>query len=269
MATYASLKYDFGTQLTGEIPSAAIADNAITLAKMASGTDGNILSYDASGNPVAIATGSADQVLTSAGAGAPPTMAAAGGGGMASMQTFVSSGTTQSTQTWTKPSGIKSVHVKLVGGGASNCNGGEGPGAGGYSERFIDVTNISSVTVTVAGAPAANTVGQTTSFGTHCSATGGAKASTAGNGGIGGIGTGGHFNLRGGAGECDYTGTSNNSSQGASSYFGGGMGGTRTGANTTVRDAGGAYGAAGGACANGYSAMTLIHGGCCLVYEYK
>ena len=54
-----------------------IADNAITLAKMASGTDGNIISYDASGNPVAVATGSAAQVLTSAGAGAPPTFATA------------------------------------------------------------------------------------------------------------------------------------------------------------------------------------------------
>jgi hypothetical protein len=53
-----------------------VADDAITLAKMASGTDGNIISYDASGNPVAVATGSAGQVLTSAGAGAPPTMAA-------------------------------------------------------------------------------------------------------------------------------------------------------------------------------------------------
>ena len=48
---------------------------------MASGTDGNIISYDTSGNPVAVATGSAGQVLTSAGAGAVPTFADAGGGG--------------------------------------------------------------------------------------------------------------------------------------------------------------------------------------------
>jgi hypothetical protein len=44
----------------------------VTLAKMASGTDGNIISYDASGNPVAIATGNDGQVLTSTGAGSPP-----------------------------------------------------------------------------------------------------------------------------------------------------------------------------------------------------
>ncbi len=54
------------------VATAELQDDAVTLAKMASGTDGNIISYDASGNPVAIATGSAGQVLTSAGAGAQP-----------------------------------------------------------------------------------------------------------------------------------------------------------------------------------------------------
>ena len=69
-----------GTQ-DGSISTAKIADDAVTLAKMASGTDGNIISYDASGNPVSVATGSAGQVLTSAGAGNPPTFAAAAAGG--------------------------------------------------------------------------------------------------------------------------------------------------------------------------------------------
>ena len=50
----------------------AVTDDAVTLAKMAPGTDGNIISYDASGNPVAIATGNDGQVLTSTGAGSPP-----------------------------------------------------------------------------------------------------------------------------------------------------------------------------------------------------
>ena len=57
------------TQLTGTITP---SDNTVTLAKMAAGTDGNIISYDTSGNPVAVATGSSGQVLTSAGAGAVP-----------------------------------------------------------------------------------------------------------------------------------------------------------------------------------------------------
>jgi hypothetical protein len=58
----------------------AVTDDAVTLDKMAPGTDGNLITYDASGNPVAVATGTAGQVLTSAGAGAPPTFAEAGGG---------------------------------------------------------------------------------------------------------------------------------------------------------------------------------------------
>ena len=56
----------------GDVTTAKLNDNAITLAKMAGGTDGNLISYDASGDPVAIATGNDGQVLHSAGAGAPP-----------------------------------------------------------------------------------------------------------------------------------------------------------------------------------------------------
>ena len=47
-------------------------DDIISLAKMAGGTDGNLITYDASGNPAAVATGNDGQVLTSAGAGQPP-----------------------------------------------------------------------------------------------------------------------------------------------------------------------------------------------------
>ena len=55
-----------------QVKTSGIADDAVTLAKQATGTDGNIISYDASGNPVAIATGDDGQVLTSTGAGSPP-----------------------------------------------------------------------------------------------------------------------------------------------------------------------------------------------------
>jgi len=69
---------------SGEVTGATaltIANNAVTLAKMASGTDGNIISYDTSGNPVAVATGSSGQILTSAGAGAVPSFQTPAGGG--------------------------------------------------------------------------------------------------------------------------------------------------------------------------------------------
>ena len=63
---------NIGTVSDATVSTAKIVDNAVTLAKMASGTDGNIISYDASGNPVAVATGNDGQVLTSTGAGSPP-----------------------------------------------------------------------------------------------------------------------------------------------------------------------------------------------------
>ena len=58
------------------VSTVKIQDDAVTLAKMASGTDGNLITYDSSGDPAAVATGSSGQVLTSAGAGAAPTFAA-------------------------------------------------------------------------------------------------------------------------------------------------------------------------------------------------
>lgn len=65
----------------GSIASIDIADNAVTLAKMASGTDGQIITYDASGDPVAVGPGTDGQVLTSTGAGSPPAFEDAAGGG--------------------------------------------------------------------------------------------------------------------------------------------------------------------------------------------
>ena len=48
---------------------------------MASGTDGQIITYDASGNPTAVGPGTDGQVLTSTGAGSPPAFEDAAGGG--------------------------------------------------------------------------------------------------------------------------------------------------------------------------------------------
>ena len=49
-----------------------IKDDAVTIAKQAAGTDGQIITYDANGHPVAVGPGSDGQVLTSTGAGSPP-----------------------------------------------------------------------------------------------------------------------------------------------------------------------------------------------------
>ena len=75
------------------------SDNTVTLAKMAPGTDGNIISYDASGNPVAIATGNDGQVLTSAGAGAQPAFETLpAGGAYVKLETITLSGTASTVE---------------------------------------------------------------------------------------------------------------------------------------------------------------------------
>ncbi len=68
------------TNITG-LPTAGILDNAVTLGKMAGITAGNLITGDACGDPAAVATGTACQVLTSNGACLAPTFQAAGGGG--------------------------------------------------------------------------------------------------------------------------------------------------------------------------------------------
>ena len=63
----------------------------LPLSMMADGTDGNLITYDASGNPAAVSTGNSGQVLKSAGAGSAPSFGASGG------YTFVSTTTASSS----------------------------------------------------------------------------------------------------------------------------------------------------------------------------
>ena len=62
----------------GIISEAKMANDAISLTELKAGTDGQIISWDSSGNPVAIAVGTSGHFLKSAGAGAQPAFAAAG-----------------------------------------------------------------------------------------------------------------------------------------------------------------------------------------------
>ena len=81
------------------VPTASIQDDAVTLAKMAAGTDGNLITYDASGNPAHVVTGTATHVLTSNGAGAAPTFQALSTGKM--LQVVSATSTTQTDTTST------------------------------------------------------------------------------------------------------------------------------------------------------------------------
>ena len=71
--------------------------------------------------------------------------------------TSVSSENIQSMQVWTgngtwnRPSGVKYIHIRVQGGGGGASGHGESGASGGYSERVLNVVNISSVGITVGG----------------------------------------------------------------------------------------------------------------------
>ena len=219
-------------------------------------TQGDVAYRDASGLQ-RLAAGTSGQVLQTQGASANPVWGD-GGGGLASVQVF------EASATWTKPTGIKSVRVQLVGSGAHGSNSGWGGGAGGYSEKFIAVSAISSESVTVGAAPGSG-AGNTSSFGSHCSATGGAQYASA-HGGYGGDGTGGDINIVGGGGDHSNTG---DSGAGGSSYFGGGSPGSSNTTDATLHTYI-AHGAGGMGVYNGYTqgSQTTVPG-IVIVWEYK
>ena len=214
------------------------------------------------------------------------TYAEAGGGGFASQQVFTSGGT------WTKPSGINLVKVYVTGagggggGGQSNYNKGGAGGAGGTSIKVIDVSSISSETVTIGlggagggSAGADGVTGGTSSFGSHCSSTGGylgngADTTPASTDGKGGVGSSGDINLYGGQGSSSEGGNVQdgpNARTGASSFWGGGgYGGNPY--QTFASSAGLAYGSGGGAGSHGTGtsmAGAAGAGGLVVVEEYK
>ena len=55
-----------------KLQTAAITDKAVTLGKMSDGTDGQLITWDASAVIATVPTGGATQVLTAQGAGAKP-----------------------------------------------------------------------------------------------------------------------------------------------------------------------------------------------------
>jgi len=111
--------------------------------------------------------------------------AAIGSGGGTTTQVY----TTTGTNTWTKPTGLKRIKVTVVGGGGGGANdsgtasdfNGSGAG-GGCAIKWIEAAALGTTetaTVGTGGAgktgatDGAGTAGGTTSFGAHCSATGG------------------------------------------------------------------------------------------------
>lgn len=187
------------------IPTADIASAAVTAAKFTNSAV-DLTSAIVSGTlPVAkggtslTSVGSSGQVLrVNAGASALEYSNI----GFSGIQVFTSNGT------WNRPSGVRFIKVKLVAGGGGGGGHGESGGAGGYSERVIDVTGTSSVSVTIGGGGGgtyyanAGGNGASTSFGPFLSAGGGhgANRQNQHSGGVSGVGSGGDLNIHQGSG---------------------------------------------------------------------
>jgi hypothetical protein len=191
-------------------------------------TRGDLITRNASDN-IRLALGAAGTVLRSDG-----TDASWGAFAPMRRQVFTSSGT------FNIPALITSVKVTVIGagGGGGGCqttgpgNAAEAGGGGGGGASIKWVTGLTpggSETVTVGtggggGAAGANngTAGNTSSFGSHCSATGGAGG-TAGAassgyiqnlGGDGGVGSSGDVNTTGGGGGTGIVAAANRSGNG-------------------------------------------------------
>lgn len=205
-----------------------------------------------------------------------------------------------SNDTWSKPAGLKFVIVEVVGagggsGGAASTSAqtscGGGGGGGGYSMKRILAASLGGTeTVTVgtggtAASAGANNggTGVTSSFGSHCQATGGVGGGGGAAGtdnqrvisGSGGAGSGGDLNIEGSAGGpgLRLSSRSIGGRGGATQFSGGGedIGGGSTSA-TTAAVAGKVYGggASGGQNSGTQSAIGGAAGaaGIVIVHEY-
>jgi hypothetical protein len=173
------------------------------------------------------------------------------GGGAPSVAIFTSTGN------WTVPAGVTKCKVTVIaGGGGGNANatwaGGGGSG-GGTSIKWISGLTPSAVitcTVGTGGAAAAN--GNSSSFGTYCSATGGSAGSSSPVAGVnGGVGSGGDLNIQGGSGgySSTVTGIGNGSGPGGGTFIAPYV--YALGPNSSSGVAGGLYGGGGGGTTTG------------------
>ena len=96
---YVDASIDAAHIASNAVTTAKINNDAVTLAKLAGGTDGELITWDASGDPAVVAVGSADEVLTSNGSGAAPTFQAAAGGGKLDQVMFTAGATGATTST--------------------------------------------------------------------------------------------------------------------------------------------------------------------------
>ena len=296
---YIYLYYDGTNKGLAVSPKMLDESQLYSLTAIGTGSDSNAVYADANRTNAAVRLMGLAQcsAISTAGTWVTPTFVALRPAtptrkGLLATKIFTASGT------YYKNQDADFIEVELVGGGgggggaASSAAGAtaaaSGGGAGGYSFKTIQNSSVGDTeTVTVgaagSGGSAGNnngTAGGTTSFGAHCSATGGAlgggSASTSGSGGssggAGGAGSGGDVNVEGQpGGGCRIIAGGFNvwTGHGGNSVFGGagrqvsGQAGT-TAAGYGSGGGGGNSNASGSAVAGGSGFQGIV-----IVKEYK
>jgi hypothetical protein len=192
--------------------------------------------------------------------------------GLASVQTFTSSGT------WTRPSDITKVIMEVQGAGGSGSNWSnndyvQAGSGGGYAKKLLDVSSISTSTITVGAGGAAQASATTAGSNGGLSSWADGTNTITGSGGTGGTASGGNTDIAGGAatgGDINIPGAiggGGNNGDGAShgSMFGFGSQRGWTGESHLPNAVG--YGGGG---AGGYSITSGSGGGgIIIVWEYK
>ena len=193
-----------GQLSVGEVTAAGIATDAVGNTQMAD---------DAVGVAELSATGTASATTYLRGDNSWATVSTADVSGLSSVQVFTSSGT------WTRPTDVTKVIMEVQGAGGSGSyntaeNNNHGGGGGGYAKKFLDVSSISTSTITV-GAGGASTTSQGTGTAGGASSWADGTNTITGNGGaggptgadvasLGGTGVGGDINIAGGATAGNY-----------------------------------------------------------------
>ena len=120
-------------------------DNSVTLAKMAGGTDGNLITYDASGDPAYVTTGTSGQVLTSGGAGVAPTFQAAAGGADTSLSNLSATGENKVCQAWVNFNGTGTVAINDSHNVSSITDRGTGDYSASYTVAMANTNYVAHV----------------------------------------------------------------------------------------------------------------------------
>jgi len=230
------------------VTTAKIADDAVTLAKQASGAANRLQGFDASGNPSEITVSGA---TLSAGALTVPSP-------QLQKQVY-----TSGSGNWTSPANITSAtvfKVTVTGAGAGGGYGnlvGTGGGAGATAIKYVTGLAASTGYAYAVGAAGAGgtsgaqtgTTGGSSTFNdgttTYTGAGGVGGTPSGGPGGLGGTATNGDINIFGGDGDGSNNSQIPGGSGGASFWGSGGTGG-----NAVAGTAGRAYGSGGAAGTN-------------------